>query len=218
MTPIERALILCGSPKRDSGTSHAFAAYLARRLEAAGVRTTLRSRFPSNELLADVDAAELLILSFPLYADGIPARLKEALVEIAAADLGPKRCAALVQCGFLESAQNDSAIAMCRLFARDAGFVWLGGLGRGAGGMLGGKELEEAPQPLHATRAALDRTALQLAKGEALSDEIKAVFAAPLIPRWLYARAADSGFLWELFKHGQLFKTFRRPVKPPPER
>jgi hypothetical protein len=208
---IESALILCGSPKREQGASREMGAYLARRLETAGVRALVRSCSPRETLMFDVRAADLLVLSFPLYADGIPARLKETLMQIAAGNPGPKYCAAMVQCGFLESAQNDTAIEMCRLFARDAGFTWLGGLGRGAGGMLAAKPLEQAPQPMRATREALDRAAVLLARGEPFSEEIKEVFRKTPLPRWLYAGAADLGFLVQLLRNGKLFYMLRKP-------
>lgn len=213
MKRIETALVLCGSPKRERSASFELGAYLARRLETAGVRTIVRSCAPRDTLLADVGAADLLVLSFPLYADGIPARMKEALMQIVAGEPGPKYCAALVQCGFLESAQNDTATEMCRLFARDAGFVWLGGLGRGAGGMLSAKPLEQAPQPMRATREALDRAAELISRGEPFSGEVRQAFRAAPLPRWLYARAADLGFLLQLLRNGRLFSMFRKPYR-----
>jgi hypothetical protein len=213
MKRIETALVLCGSPKREQGASFQLGAYLARRLEAARVKTIVRSCAPRDTLLADVGAVDLLVLSFPLYADGIPARLKEALMQIVAGEPGPKYCAALVQCGFLESAHNDTAIEMCRLFARDAGFVWLGGLGRGAGGMLSAKPLEQAPQPMRATREALDRAAELLSRGEPFSDEVRQVFRSQPLPRWLYAGASEIGFLLQLLRNGKLLSTFRKPYR-----
>jgi len=213
MKRIETALILCGSPKREQSSSREFGSYLARRLEAAGVRAAVRSTAPMETLMADVRGADLLVLSFPLYADGIPARLKEALMQIVADNQGAKFCAALVQCGFLESRHNDTAIEMCRLFAKEAGFTWLGGLGRGAGGMLAGKPLEQAPQPLRATREALDRAAVLLAQGEPFTDEIIGVFRQAPLPRWLYSVAADLGFLLQLLSNGQLLSVFRKPYR-----
>lgn len=217
MKRIETALILCGSPKREQSSSREFGSYLARRLEVAGVRATVRSTAPMETLVADVRGADLLVLSFPLYADGIPARLKEALMQIVADNPEPKFCAALVQCGFLESGHNDTAIEMCRLFARDAGFTWLGGVGRGAGGMLAGKPLEQAPQPLRATREALDRAAALLARGEPFSEEIVSVFRQAPLPRWLYSMAADLGFILQLLRNGQLLSMFRKPYRPTQE-
>lgn len=211
MKRIKTALILCGSPKREHSASREMGAYLAHRLEAAGVRTLVRSCASCDALLADVGGADLLVLSLPLYADGIPARMKEVLMHIAAAELAPKFCAALVQSGFPESAHNDTAIEMCRLFARDAGFIWLGGLGRGAGGMLAGRPLEQAPPPLRGTREALDRAAELLALGEPFSPEVTQAFRVPPLPRWLYAGAADLGFLIQLFRNGRLLSMFRKP-------
>jgi len=213
MKKIESALILCGSPKRKQSASFELGSYLARRLEAAGIKAIVRSCAPRDTLLADVTAADLLVLSFPLYADGIPARLKEALMQIVAGQPGPKYCAALVQCGFLESAQNDTAIEMCRLFARDAGFVWLGGLGRGAGGMLSAKPLEQSPPPMRATREALDLAAELLSRGEPFTAEIKQVFRVPPLPRWLYAGASEIGFLLQLIRNGKLLSLFRKPYR-----
>ena len=211
MKRIESALILCGSPKQKRSVSRELGEYLARRLESLGVKASVRSCVPQDTLLADVGSADLLVLSLPLYADGIPARMKEALMLIAAAESGPKYCAALVQCGFLESAHTDTALEMCRLFSRDAGFVWLGGLGRGAGGMFGGKPIEEAPGPMRATREAIDRAAEQLSRGEPFSPEVKHAFRTPPLPRWLYARASDLGFLIQLIRNGRLLSIFRKP-------
>jgi len=213
MKRIKTALILCGSPKRERSTSRELGAYLARRLEAGGVKTVERSCVPRDTLLAEVGDADLLVLSLPLYADGIPARMKETLMRIAVAKLGPKYCAALVQSGFLESAHNDTAIEMCRLFARDAGFTWLGGLGRGAGGVLAGRPLEQAPPPLRGTREALDRAAELLALGEPFSPEVNQAFRVQPLPRWLYAGAADLGFVVQLLKNGRLLSMFKKPYR-----
>src|ERR1039457_4897633 len=194
MSGVRTALMLCGSPKGTRGSSWELGSYLLRQLETSGVKTVRRTITPADTLIRDVQDADLLILSFPLYADGIPARFKAELMEIAAARPGRKFCMALVQCGFLASHHNDTAIEMCRLFARDAGFEWLGGLGRGAGGMLDGKPLEQAPGILEDTRKALDRSAVCLAKGKPVTEEIRQVFYRQLMPRWFYAFMANLGF------------------------
>ena len=78
MKRIESALILCGSPKQKRSSSRELGEYLARRLEVSGVKAVVRSCVPRDNLLADVGAADLLVLSLPLYADGIPARMAHA--------------------------------------------------------------------------------------------------------------------------------------------
>jgi hypothetical protein len=211
MNRIQTALLICGSPKGTKGSSWELGSYLLRRLETRGVKTVRRAISPAETLIADVKGADLIILSFPLYADGIPARFKAVLMEIAQAQTGRKFCAALVQCGFLESRQNDTAIEMCRLFARDAGFEWLGGLGRGGGGMLDGKPLEKAPGLLTATRKALDLAADCLANGKPFTEEIQQAFRAQLMPRWIYTTAANLGFCLQIIKNGKIFSIFRKP-------
>lgn len=208
---VKSALMLCGSPKGIKGSSWEIGSYLMRQLETKGVTTRCRAISPNDTLIADIRSADLIILSFPLYADGIPARLTAVLKDIATADVGPKFCAALVQCGFIESFQNDTAIEMCRLFARDAGFTWLGGLGRGGGGMLDGKPMEQAPAPLAETRRALNNAAGSLAQGMPIPEEAGKAFRAQLLPRWIYAAVANLGFLMQSIGNGALFSIWRKP-------
>ena len=102
---------------------------------------------------------------------------------------------------------------MCRLFARDAGFEWLGGLGRGGGGMLDGKPLEKTPGLLTATRNALDLAADCLARGVPFSEDIHQAFRAQLMPRWIYAVAANLGFWLQIIKNGKMFSIYRKPYQ-----
>lgn len=175
---------------------------MPREREVADVGVRRRSLAPGSTLLGDVRAADLLLLVFPLYADGVPARLKRALMEIAAANLGSRSVAALVNCGFLESRHTDPAIEMCRLFAREAGLTWLGGLGRGGGGALGDKNLAAAGGLFTKTRRSLDLAAAALAEGRAIPAEAAALLREDLMPRWLYLTAANVGHFVEGAKHG----------------
>ena len=202
MSQIRTALMLCGSPKGAQGTSWRLGAYLCDRLEAAGVAVRRRTLAPEATLLEDVRAADLLLLVFPLYADGVPARMKRALMAIAAAGLKPRTVAALANCGFLESGHNDTALEICRLFARDAGFTWLGGLGRGGGGALGKRELAAAGGLFTKTRRSLDLAADALAEGRPIPAEAVALMREDLMPRWLYMAFANVGHYIEGAKHG----------------
>jgi hypothetical protein len=194
--------MLCGSPKGEKGASWKFGAYLCDRLAAAGVEVRRRTLVPEATLVEDVRAADLLLLVFPLYADGVPARLKRALMKIADAKVGPRSVAALANCGFLESRHNDTALEICRLFAREAGFTWLGGLGRGGGGALGAKNLAEAGGLFAKTRRSLDLAAAALAEGRAIPAEAAALMREDLMPRWIYMAFANVGHFVEGAKHG----------------
>jgi len=70
-----------------------------------------------------------------LYADGLPPLVIKTLEVIFEHGVGDenKSFAAIANCGFPEGMHNDTALAVCRILARQAGFKWVGGLGMGAG-------------------------------------------------------------------------------------
>lgn len=213
MTSTRSALMLCGSPKGAKSVSWRLGAYLCDRLAERGVEVRRRTLAPESTLLDDVRAADLLLLVFPLYADGVPARMKRGLMRIAEARLGPKGVVALCNCGFLESRHTDTAIEICRLFAREAGFTWLGGLGRGGGGALGEKSLSEAGGPFVKTRRSLDIAAGALAAGRVIPEEAAALMRADLMPRWLYLTVANAGHFLGGAKHGIAFRMREDPFR-----
>lgn len=213
MSAIRTALMLCGSPKGAQGVSWRFGSYLCDRLAVAGVEVRRRSLVPESTLLDDVRGADLLLLVFPLYADGVPARLKRALMKIAVAHVGPRSVAVLANCGFLESRHTDPALEICRLFAREAGLTWLGGLGRGGGGALGDKNLAEAGGLFIKTRRSLDLAAAALAQGRAIPAEAVALMRENLMPRWLYLTFANAGHFVEGAKHGLTFRMRENPFE-----
>jgi len=213
VSAIRSALMLCGSPKGAKGASWRFGAYLCDRLEAAGVAVRRRTLNPESTLLDDVRAADLLLLSFPLYGDGVPAWLKRSLMRIAEAQVGPRSVAALCNCGFLESGHTDTAIEICRLFAREAGLTWLGGLGRGGGGALGDKDLADAGRLFAGTRRSLDLAAQALAEGRAVPEEAVALMRKDLMPRRLYMTIANIGHFVEGARHGIALRMRENPFK-----
>ena len=213
MSAIRSVLMLCGSPKGSKGASWKFGSYLCDGLAAAGVEVRRRSLLPESTILEDVRAADLLLLVFPLYGDGVPARLKRTLMKIAAANVGPKSVAVLVNCGFIESRQTDPAIEICRLFTRDAGLTWRGGLGRGGGGALGDKNLAEAGRLFTKTRRSLDLAAMALAAGQAIPAEAVTLMREDLMPRWFYFIMSNAGHFIAGAKHGIVFRMRENPFE-----
>ena len=101
-------------------------------------------------MLDAVDAADLVMLAFPLYVDSLPAPVMNALEHIAAhrasqAETKPHQLfAAISNCGFPEPDHNATALAICENFARLTYFNWAGSLALGAGeGMVHGMPLNE---------------------------------------------------------------------------
>ena len=86
------ALLLIGSPKPGDSSSESLGGYLLEELEKRGVSTqtlkvarAVRTEEATEELHAAVAAADLIVLSFPLYIDSLPAPAIRALELIAAA-------------------------------------------------------------------------------------------------------------------------------------
>jgi multimeric flavodoxin WrbA len=203
VAPIRRALLLVGSPRTHKSTSHSLGGYLFERLGAQNVHTemiflhtVLRSQEKSSKMLEAVDAADLVLLAFPLYVDSLPAPAIEALERIAAhreaqgdgTHPTPRKLfAAIANCGFPEARHNDAALAICATFARQAGFVWAGSLALGAGeGMVHGAPLNEMDGRAIPLKKALDLAADALAQGQAIPQAAQALWGKPFIPGWLY--------------------------------
>ena len=180
---IRRALLLVGSPRTRKSTSNSLGSYLFETLKAQGVQTetafihtTIRSKDRMETLLDMLNAADLVVLAFPLYVDSLPAPVMEALERIAAhreISQQPHRqlFAAISNCGFPEPNHNATALAICANFTRLTGFYWAGSLALGAGeGMVHGMPLNELDGRVIPLKKALDLAAESLAQGIAIPD------------------------------------------------
>ena len=168
--PPRTALLLVGSPKPGESTSESLGAYLLEALEKGGVKTqtlhvdqgrALRTS-RAKDCLEAVASSDLVVLSFPLYVDSLPAPTTRALELIAAARAGSAGAGApadehspaflaICQSGFAEAEHSAVAIEICRNFARSAGFAWAGGLVMPEGGMISGMPHAQGGRP-HAAR------------------------------------------------------------------
>jgi hypothetical protein len=204
-----RALALSGSPgAAGSSTSESLARYLLRRLEERGFETefarigpALRSEDGVGELLAKVGKADLLILAAPLYVDGVPSPVIRTMERIAAAlasaaDCPGPRLVAMVNSGFPEARQIETALAIYRQFAKEAGLKWAGGLALGGGGVVSGKPLDELGGRVRNVTQALDQSAEALAAGLPVPEEAVSLLARPSMPGWLYTMVGSLG--WRL--------------------
>jgi len=221
----QRALLLVGSPKSGASASSSLGTYLLEELEKRGLQTetvglvkALRAEEATEALHTAVAAADLVVLSFPLYVDSLPAPVIRALELIAArrADLpaaaGDKPAfVAICQCGFPEAEHNEVALEMCRNFAPAAGFAWAGGLGMGAGGTTGGRPLREIRGRMRAAVRALDLSAAELAAGRPLPDEAVRLMAKPAIPAFAYRFIANRQWRSEIKKQGATAPLDARP-------
>jgi hypothetical protein len=167
-------------------------------------------------LLEAVEAADLILLAFPLYVDSLPAPTIEALEQIAAqrtCGASPRQSfAAIANCGFPEPQHNQAALAICASFAHQAGFLWAGGLALGAGeGMVHGTPLKELDGRVIPLRNALDLAADALAQGQPIPEEARQLLAKPFIPAWLYRWMGIYGWRQQAKQYGMERSLKRQP-------
>jgi putative NADPH-quinone reductase len=226
---LRKVLLLVGSPRGKASISKSLGDELLRRLESAGMtavemtaQEALHSTEEQHRLHREMDMAELVVVSFPLYVDQLPAPLIQVLELVAERRKGKlgvtpwagplvQKLAAIVQCGFPETSQNQSAVDVMRQFAREAGFEWAGALSLGMGGAIGGDRLEKAGGMVRNVLKSLDVAAASLGAGGNVPEEATRLMAMPLMPRWFYSMAANWGFRRRLRKHGARKKAFDRP-------
>ncbi len=203
MKTLESALLLVGSFKRSKSNSYSIGSYLLGKLEEAGVKTnkadihgSMKSEKKQQELMGLVDGSDLIILSCPLYIDSLPYPVIQFMELTAKAAKLPKEklFMAIINGGFPESSQSDSAIEICRNFTVEAGFKWAGGLPVGGGGSIDGKPLEKLPGFIRGVMSALDLAAASLSKGESISEEAIALIRKPIMPKWLYILGGNFGW------------------------
>jgi len=209
----KKALLLVGSPRGiEQSTSGRLGGRLLDALKGRGFETdklhvhaAVRSPDALASALAAVAAADLVILSLPLYVDSFPAPVIAFLEKVAerrtgASSAGTGRAGLflLIQCGFPESEQNATALAIAERFAAEVGWRWLGGLALGGVETYGGSAHE-----------VLDLIGKALAEGRSAPD----LAVKKAIPAWLYR--VGGNIMWRRMakKNGVAGKLRARPYE-----
>jgi hypothetical protein len=223
-----KALLLIGSPRGMASTSHSLGDHLLSLLEQRGLATKKLLLYPAladenkmAELLSAVDACSLLVAAFPLYVDHLPAPVIDLLQRIAERRQGRQTAAqqglaAIVNCGFPETAHCRPAQEIVRIFSIQAKFRFLGCLALGMGGAIGNRPLAKVGGLVRHQVKALDAAAAALAAGEEIPAPVIGLMGKAMMPRWFYSLAADWG--WK--RSARKFKVSQRLHDKPddPER
>jgi len=214
MNNINNVLLLIGSPKGASSTSNSLGNYLISRLEQLGLTVSkefiyklVRKEEGQKKLLTKVEEAGMIILAFPLYVDCLPAGVIKAL-ELIEYHRKSKKArekqgfAIIINCGFPETQHNNTAVAICKIFSREARFEWKGALSLGMGGAIGGKSLEERGGMVRNVIKGLDLAAQALAEGKDIPEEATELFGKKFIPIPLYTKMGNLGWNRQAKKYG----------------
>lgn len=221
MNTEKRTILLVGSPKMSGSSSESLGSYLLNRLADKGyiteklqVNHCLKTPARQEELFAAVESCDILILAFPLYVDSLPSgviKAMELLAQNRAEKTTKQVMLAICNSGFPEAHQNDTALAICRCFAKETGFAWAGGLSLGGGGAINGQPLEKLGGMMKNVRKALDLTAQALTDGNSVPEEAFVLFRKSFIPRLLYLFIGNLGWKIQARRNGVLKKINDRP-------
>jgi len=182
-------VVLIGSPK---GLERSSSARLASKVtgiletrdwtsQAFHIHKSLQDETIEREMQAAIDRADVVLLSFPLYVDGLPGPVTLGLERIAQrqstrdSSRGPVRFASIVNCGFVEPTHNFLAERMLRAFSEQAAFEWYGAVMLGMAGMVN-KRIAEG---LGHLAAAMDEDIL-------MPESVVHLTEKAMFPRWLY--------------------------------
>ncbi|MFX1438549.1 MAG: NAD(P)H-dependent oxidoreductase [Promethearchaeota archaeon] len=223
MNTNKKALLLVGSPKVENSTSASLGNYLISKLEEFGMKSEkgfihrlVNRKEKIQSLYEMIDRANLIILSFPLYVDSLPAPVIKAMELIKEErdrleSKKPKNFIAISQNGFPEGFQNTVALQICRTFAEDCGFIWKGGLALGQGGSIGGIPLLERGGMVRNVVKGLDITAQAMIDGKEIPQEAVDLFSKKFIPNFFYNSIVNLGWRLQKRKYGTKKKIREKP-------
>lgn len=223
---VHSALLLVGSPRGPESTSDSLGNYLLDRMHERGVASksiwiqqALKTRGGHGAMLEEIDAADVVVLSSPLYIDSLPADVMKALEAISQGRLSAHQAApafaAIVNSGFPESQHNDTALAICKRFCDGSHMNWAGGLGLGGGASIGGRPLATAGGMFRNVRASLDLAAEALSRGEVIPPEAVSLMSKKFVPAWLYMLLSSIGWRRQARAFGAQKRMREHPYQGP---
>jgi len=194
-------MLIIGSPRAKSSTSASLGNYLIKKVNNdkfnIKIRYTavdLKSAISRSNLLKDVEQADILVLSFPLYVDSLPAPVIRLLDLIEKnqrkTNTKEKKFLAISNCGFPEAEQNKTAISICKQFCIDSNMEWLGGLMLGMGAAINGKPLDKAEKIAKNIKLSLELVAESILNNRKIPEEAFQYIEKPLL---------KSKFIYKLF-------------------
>lgn len=128
-----KIIILNASPRAPKSNSKQYAEIFSKSCRQAVCYSNI-SKTNHHELCSQIDGYSDLLFVFPLYADGIPVTLLNFLKTL---ELNPPKnkpvISVIINCGFLEYEQNNTAIEMMKLFCSQNGYRFGSALKIGSG-------------------------------------------------------------------------------------
>jgi hypothetical protein len=223
MNAYQKVLLMIGSPKGSASSSASLGNYLIHKLEENSLKSEvihihklIKNKKGKLKLLSMMDEVDLIVLAFPLYVDSLPAPVIKVMESIAESRKKLEKSiqqafSIIVNCGFPEVEQNDIAIGICEIFAKEVGFQWKGGLALGMGPILRGKPLKDRGRVVRHIVNGLDLAADALSKGQEIPKEAKDSLAKRSMPKILYTKVGNLGWKMQAKKYNAKSKMYDKP-------
>jgi hypothetical protein len=197
------ALMIVGSPKIGVSTSETIGNYVLDRLGSAGhsvlclnASVTTKTEEGVEQLKIHANKADLILFSFPLYVDSLPAPLTEACELLSTSINGSgKKVAAIANSGFPEPEQCMVSLDVLESFSRLSGLDWVGGVAVGSGAALASRKprkLEDFGGMAFKLQKTLDLLVSAILENRHFNSDLQ-VKAQPL-PAWIYNIMGDMGW------------------------
>lgn len=205
-------LMLCGSPHDEGGNS----TYLLNGLkEIMGVEAKIYNTMKSPEIAESMFVQTIknngsIILSFPLYADSLPAyflAFMQRLEKAAAGIVSQSKVYVIVNNGFYDAIQNYIAIRVVSKWCDKCGLTMGRALAVGSGGMAQAAPIGKGPF------ANLGKAMENLAESIKNGETGETIFVQPSFPRFMYKVMGNMSFTAEGKKNGLSKSEMRRALK-----
>lgn len=134
-----KTVLINGSPKKKFSASDYFLDVQCLWIKGTKVKEKLRSRGDFERILHNLQDADAVVFSLPLYVDGVPSHVLLFLKEMERFCRENNLCLkvyVISNGGFIEGKQNEAQLRVFENFCARSGLFWCGGIGIGGGVML----------------------------------------------------------------------------------
>ncbi|MDR2596596.1 MAG: NAD(P)H-dependent oxidoreductase [Treponema sp.] len=167
----------------------------------------------SNVIFEEIISGDVIVLSFPLFVYSIPSNTLKMLIELEniIKQKQDKKLIlfALINCGFYEGIQNVTAFEIVMNWCERSGVIFGGGIGQGAGEMLGffkNTPLNKSPF------ANLERALETMTEKIEIKKPFEITYLNPYFPRFLWKIMAVRNWNTLASKNGLKKKDIRRKL------
>lgn len=207
-----KILLLVGSPKTEHSTSNALGQYLLQKFitsecefQTFYVYQALKDDEKTSQLINSFNDSDLIILTYPLYVDSLPAnciKLMELITKKRSEmkTFKIKKLLIASNCGFYEKEQIQNSVNVCRLFAKENNLDWQGAICVGGGAQIDGKKLEDLGGMSMGLRKAIDKIAASINNNIKPPKDFFDNIVFPPEPKFMYFMIANSSFKKKLAK------------------